>query len=97
MVDDTGSLTVDVPEDRARYPLFDPEYHVFTVWTVPASGVAVEIELADLREVDVELLDRSYTLPDAAASLVDARGLRAVPSGLGDATLVRRTMRIAAP
>ena len=86
-----------VPDDQAGYPLYDPDYRVYTVWTLPTDGVVVELEFGDTDGRDVWLLDRSYDLPEVAAPLLEARGSRSGPSGRGDGTLVRTSLRLMPP
>ena len=78
----------DVPEDRSGFDLFDPEFEVFTIWTVPDSGVVAELEWRSSASLALWLSDRSSGVPAVAHSLIDARPTNAVPIGGGDATLV---------
>ncbi|MDH3732430.1 MAG: M28 family peptidase [Gemmatimonadota bacterium] len=79
---------VRVPEDRAAFALFDPDYRVFTVWTVPDSGVVAELEWTGSGPLPVLIADRSPGVPEVARRLVEARPAAAVPIGAGDATVV---------
>jgi hypothetical protein len=79
---------VDVPEDQAAFPLFDSDYRVFTIWTVPDSGLVARLDWEGPDPLTVWLADRSPGVPDVAAALVRARPVTAVPIGGGDATFV---------
>ena len=85
---------VSVPEDRARFALFDRSFRVYTVWTLPPQGASVELFFPHSTPVPLRLADRSYTLPPAAADLIAARPDTAAPNGLGDSTIVWATQTI---
>ena len=59
-----------VPEDRAGYPLYDPDYRVYTIWTLLPAGVLVELEFDEsaLEAIADQALLRG----------TGARGLRAI-------------------
>ncbi len=85
---------VAVPEDEARFPVFDDEFTVYTIWTVPESGVVAEFSFPSGVEPTLYLADRSYELPPVARALQAARPTSAVPIGGGDATVVWRRMSL---
>lgn len=57
----------------------------------------VTLRLASSGPFELTLADRSYGLPPQGQALLDARPSRAVPSGIGDVTIVTRRTRIVAP
>jgi hypothetical protein len=85
---------VAVPEDEARFPVFDDDFVVYTIWTVPDSGVVAEFSFTSGVEPTLYLADRSYDLPPVARALQAARPTTAVPIGGGDATVVWRRMSL---
>ena len=81
---------VVVPPDESKYDLFDPDWRVFTIFTVPADGVAFELSYPPGHTPDFHLADRSYGLPHVSSALAAARPAWSAPRGPGDSTVVVR-------
>ncbi|MGE0442528.1 MAG: M20/M25/M40 family metallo-hydrolase [Gemmatimonadales bacterium] len=81
---------VVVPADAAPFPLFDADFRVFTIWTLPPEGLAVTLEFSRSDPAAVTLVDRSDGLPAAGEVLLAARPDWSTPVGPGDQTIVRR-------
>jgi hypothetical protein len=84
----------EVPEDEASFPLFDGDFAVYTIWTVPDSGAVAEFTVPAGARFDFLIADRSYDLPDVALPLQAARPATAAPIGAGDATVVQRRVAV---
>jgi hypothetical protein len=69
-------------------------YSVLRLWN-PAD-VQLQFEAAG-EAFDLQLSDQSFGLPPAGRALQQARGAAAVPSQLGDVTVVRRSYRLQPP
>lgn len=87
--------SVPVPEDDSSYALFDEDYQVFTVWTMPREGIEVTWRFRDCASRSVILSDRSYGLPALLARFAEARTPFTTPISSGDLTVVSR--RVALP
>lgn len=69
--------------------------HRVYLWAGPASaGVDVELTLPSAAGVEVLVTDHGFGLPPEAAPLLRARPESAVPSQLGDLTVVSRRVRL---
>jgi hypothetical protein len=75
-----------------RAALKTPEpWSVYTAWTVPPTGIELDLTLTGPGRMDV--MDETFGLPPEAAALVQARPAWGVPIHHGDTVSVTRTMQ----
>ena len=90
-----GGVSDDFLTSQMDTSIFDEDFAVYTIWTVPDSGLVVEFSVpAGPPTWEFLIADRSYDLPDVALALRDARPSTAVPIGGGDGTIVWRRVTI---
>lgn len=70
------------------------EGRFLVVFTLPPDGVEIELLLGGTSAVRFEVVDFSAGLPPGGEALVAARGERAQPIGLGDATVAWRSVEL---